>query len=162
MVARRVKLIVVLDGACDPRMSWNDLGNALRKIRIDFGIPIDFDVLPGMPLSREAHGCAIGAIRYSAVDGPCEDGYLIVVKPMVLGCESPDVLSYATAHPTFPHESTADQWFDESQTESYRMLGLSSVDDICRGWKGVSIQAFRAHLQTVYLPQDSPLPAAEV
>ena len=32
--------------------------------------------------------------------------------------------SYATAHPTFPHESTADQWFTESQFESYRSLGF--------------------------------------
>jgi hypothetical protein len=154
MVLRRVKLIVVLDGACDPSTSWNDLGNALRKIRIDFGIPIDFEVLPSIASRRR---CAVGAIRYSAVDGPCDDGYLIVIKPMVLGCEPPDVLSYAVAHPTFPHESTADQWFDESQTESYRMLGLSSLDDICRGWKGGSPQEFRAHVQTVYLSRESPL-----
>jgi hypothetical protein len=34
-----------------------------------------------------------------------------------------DVHSYARAHPAFPHESTADQWFSESQFESYRKLG---------------------------------------
>ena len=26
-------------------------------------------------------------------------------------------------NPTFPHQSTADQWFDELQFESYRALG---------------------------------------
>ena len=40
------------------------------------------------------------------------------LKPMLLGSEPPDVLSYAAAHPAFPHQTTADQWFDESQTES--------------------------------------------
>jgi hypothetical protein len=33
-------------------------------------------------------------------------------------------MSYATANPDFPHESTAEQWFTESQLESYRSLGL--------------------------------------
>jgi hypothetical protein len=28
------------------------------------------------------------------------------------------------AHPDFPHESTANQWFTESEFESYRQLGL--------------------------------------
>jgi hypothetical protein len=34
-----------------------------------------------------------------------------------------DVLSYAVSHSTFPHETTANQFFSESQFESYRMLG---------------------------------------
>ena len=38
--------------------------------------------------------------------------------------------SYATAHKTFPHESTADQWFTESQFESYRSLGLDIMNNV--------------------------------
>ena len=95
----------------------------------------------------------MGVIRYSAVDGPCEDGYLIVLKPMLLGCEPQDVLSYAAENPDFPHQSTADQWFNESQIESYRMLGLSSMDDVSRGWQGGSLEEFRLHVESVYLPQ---------
>lgn len=34
-----------------------------------------------------------------------------------------DVWHYAKLHAKFPHESTADQWFDELQFESYRALG---------------------------------------
>jgi hypothetical protein len=33
------------------------------------------------------------------------------------------VWQYAKLHPTFPHQTTADQWFDELQFESYRALG---------------------------------------
>jgi hypothetical protein len=33
------------------------------------------------------------------------------------------VRSYAELHPDFPHQSTADQWFDEVQFEAYRSLG---------------------------------------
>ena len=32
-------------------------------------------------------------------------------------------MHYATEHAAFPHESTADQFFSESQFESYRRLG---------------------------------------
>jgi hypothetical protein len=34
-----------------------------------------------------------------------------------------DVWQYCLAHSTFPHQTTADQWFDELQFESYRALG---------------------------------------
>ena len=37
-----------------------------------------------------------------------------------------DVCHYANTHTSFPHESTADQWFDETQFESYRQLGLKT------------------------------------
>jgi hypothetical protein len=53
-----------------------------------------------------------------------EDGLLIYLKPSISGDEPYDVLEYYTRVPEFPHESTADQWFNESQFESYRKLGL--------------------------------------
>jgi hypothetical protein len=48
---------------------------------------------------------------------------LIIVKPTITGDEPLDVLQYAAAHPTFPQETTTDQFFDEAQWESYRKLG---------------------------------------
>jgi hypothetical protein len=41
----------------------------------------------------------------------------------VLVVQASDVLQYRAAHAAFPHESTSDQWFGESQFESYRKLG---------------------------------------
>ncbi len=35
-----------------------------------------------------------------------------------------DLLGYKKAHPAFPDESTADQFFDEKQFEAYRVLGF--------------------------------------
>ena len=46
---------------------------------------------------------------------------------MVLANDDADITAYQAAHPAFPHESTGNQWFNESQTESYRMLGVRSV-----------------------------------
>jgi hypothetical protein len=33
------------------------------------------------------------------------------------------VIAYKRAHKDFPAQSTAEQWFDESQFEAYRQLG---------------------------------------
>ena len=151
MVRRRCRTIVVLDGGCDPDFHYDDLGNALRKIRIDLRVPIDFDEELARPLRDRRKRCAVGTIRYSQVDGPGTDGRLLYVKPMLLRNEGPDVASYAAAHPAFPHQGTGNQWFDESQTESYRSLGLHTVDEMCRGWEGGGLADFGRHLETAYL-----------
>jgi hypothetical protein len=155
MVRRRCRYIVVLDGGCDRDRHYDDLGNALRKIRIDFKIPIDFGTERTGPLNRSKQRCALATIRYSAIDGAGTDGILVYVKPMILGDEEPDVASYAASHPDFPHQSTGDQWFDESQTESYRLLGLHTLDDMCRGWMGGDLSGWCGHLQNTYLRGDA-------
>lgn len=49
---------------------------------------------------------------------------ILLLKPRLIAGVPVDVLNYANAHPTFPNESTANQFFDEAQFESYRQLGL--------------------------------------
>jgi hypothetical protein len=156
MVLRRCRWIVALDGGCDPGLAFDDLGNALRKIRIDLGIPIDFEEGRFGRLRARERRCALASIRYSAVDGPVANGWLLYVKPLRLGSEPPDVDSYAAAHPAFPHQGTGDQWFDESQTESYRMLGLQTVDEVLRGWEPSGLEELRRHVEEVYLGARRP------
>ena len=138
MVMRRCRFIVVLDGGCDPDFTYDDLGNALRKIRIDMKVPIEFDAGFSGPLRKKKQRFAMARILYSVADctPPANDGYLLYLKPMMRRNENPDVAAYFAQNPTFPHQSTSDQFFDESQTESYRMLGLQTVDEICEGWDG--------------------------
>jgi hypothetical protein len=52
-----------------------------------------------------------------------EFGWLLLVKPSLMGDESPDVVQYQRDRPLFPQEPTTDQYFDEAQWESYRKLG---------------------------------------
>src|SRR5438477_994132 len=42
MVLRRCRFIVVSDAGCDQSCTFEDLGNALRKIRIDLGVSVEF------------------------------------------------------------------------------------------------------------------------
>jgi hypothetical protein len=147
MVRRRCRYIVVSDSGCDPKFAFEDLGNALRKIRIDMKIPVDFEDGSFQLLRKNKRRCAIARIRYSLVDDTKDDGFLLYIKPMLRGNEPPDVVSYQTNHADFPHQSTADQFFDESQTESYRMLGLFTVDEICQGWdEAGGVQGLIGHI----------------
>jgi len=144
MVLRRCHCIVVSDAGCDPEYTYEDLANAVRKIRIDLGIPVDFDD-PTMPMSADklptarhsGKHCAIARIRYSVIDGPdAPDGILIYLKPSLDGNEPADVQHYAAADPLFPHQPTSDQFFDESQFESYRRLGLHVIEEMLRAPDG--------------------------
>src|SRR5207247_1178605 len=84
----------------------------------------------------KGHNCAIGRIRYSEVDRDVDrkkvpDGIIIYIKPACYGDEPRDIYEYFKKCETFPHESTADQFFSESQFESYRMLGAYTMDKLC-------------------------------
>jgi hypothetical protein len=127
MVRRRCRYIVALDGGGDPEYHYEALGNALRKIRIDMKVPIDFLPPHSSPGETPKSRCAVAEIRYKEIDPALENGYLVYIKPVVLASDDADVTAYQAAHPAFPHESTGNQWFNESQTESYRMLGVRSV-----------------------------------
>jgi hypothetical protein len=127
MVRRRCKRIVVVDASADPQRTYGDLQSTLQKIRIDLGVTIDFP--PGaLDKSRRF---AAAEIRYADADGT--RGVLYCIKPMLSGDEPVDVQHYAReshardATNAFPHQSTADQFFNEEQFESYRVLGLHSL-----------------------------------
>ena len=140
MVLRRCRFIVVCDAGADANATFDDLGNAVRKIRIDLGVPIEF--LDGVKIfardktpTGEAGGYwSLGRIKYSAVDrgdaDPETDGLLLYLKPAIYGREPSDVQQYSRTSETFPHEPTSDQFFSESQFESYRALGEYIVREL--------------------------------
>ena len=55
---------------------------------------------------------------------------LVYVKASLTGDEPPDLQQYARRDPTFPHQTTADQFFDETQFESYRALGYHIAHEV--------------------------------
>jgi hypothetical protein len=126
LVRRRCRTIVACDAEADADLNFESLAGVLRKCRTDFGIPIDIDI---QPITRQADTglsrwhCAIGTIHYEEVHRGALPGMLIYLKASLTGDESTDVREYAAVHPSFPHQSTVDQFFTESQFESYRALG---------------------------------------
>ena len=138
MVARRCRFIVVSDAGCDPEYGFDDLSNAVRRIRLDLGIPIHFDQLDITKAGQgngNRHG-AIGTIRYSVIDGPgAPDGTIFYLKATLSGDETVDIENFARTNTEFPHDSTGDQFFDEARFESYRALGFHTVLSAAGGGK---------------------------
>jgi hypothetical protein len=133
LVRRRCQYIIVSDAGADLEHTFEDVGNLIRKVRIDLGIRIEIDLgvlrLSGDEKRCRWH-CAIGKIRYEDVDSNAAPGVLVYIKPSLTGDEPADVLHYATSHPTFPHESTGNQFYTESQFESYRALGQHVLENV--------------------------------
>jgi hypothetical protein len=176
MVMRRCKNIIIVDAGADPTYTYEDLGNALRKIEIDLGIPIEFPNRPTMQAGSgsmpnpDNHYCAVGNIRYSCVDSTilsdptCKksaddlDGTLIYIKACLNGKNEPmGVTEYSNSHALFPHEPTGNQFFNEAQFESYRSLGSHAVDCI-GGGTGTSWEQWIAAAK-LHVNQAPPAPA---
>lgn len=144
MVLRRCRRIVVSDAGADEKFVFDDLGMAIRKIFIDFGIRVVIDSMGLFPRSATAKPdqqryCAVGRILYSEIDQGAEDGEFVYFKPAFYGDEPRDIYNYAVTNDAFPHQSTLDQFFSESQLESYRGLGEYAVNQVA-GVKGTSAE----------------------
>jgi Patatin-like phospholipase len=127
LVRRRCRYIVACDAEQDDALTFNGLGNAIRKCRTDLGTEISVRATRIQPPNGTGHSalhCVVGDILYP--DG--EPGTLLYLKASVTGDEPADVLEYKARQHAFPHHSTmSDQFFDESQFESYRKLGFHVV-----------------------------------
>lgn len=136
LVRRRVRLIIVCDGSGDPDTSFSDFQTTIRRVEDDFGASIQVDdklspnaIVPveqkdeRYPKDRKFanQGFMKGKITYS--DG--SEGTIIYLKTTLIKGVSFKVKGYAASNPTFPDQSTADQFFDEMQFESYRELGYA-------------------------------------
>jgi hypothetical protein len=129
MIRRKCRHIVVIDGDCDKMLNLDDLGNAVRKCRVDFGADINFE---GSLVELAHRRCRWAKAKITYTGG--SKGELLLLKPLMFDAdraeEPADVRSYSKANPDFPHETTADQFFAESQFESYRRLGLHTVESL--------------------------------
>ena len=152
LLRRRCKYIIVGDAEADPEMRFQALSYIIRLARIDFGIDIEIDVSDIQPdkgtgLSR-TH-CSVGIINYPAMDGMDEEiGYLFYCKASLTGNEPQHLHEYRTKHPQFPHQTTADQWFDEQQFEAYRELGYQVVK---KAFRPATYKASRDNLEANFI-----------
>jgi hypothetical protein len=149
LVRRRCSYIIVCDAEADADMKFEGMGTAIAKCRTDFGADIDLDL---RPLERDEKTgfssvhCVVGTIRYphpppdglgeaenvtalrecgclGASGGDPYTGVIVYMKSSLVGDESADLLAYKLRHEVFPHDMTGNQWFTETQFESYRRLG---------------------------------------
>jgi hypothetical protein len=150
LVERACRNIIVIDAGEDHEPNFDDIGNAVRLCRIDFGAEVNF------PAGFERFGAAKdkgetevhvaqGTIRYSrahlewlgfdrriVAEAASEDrtkphGTVLWIKPVVAKGDPVDLRQFHLERPPFPQDTTKDQWFTEQQFESYRSLGALSI-----------------------------------
>ncbi|MBN2474908.1 MAG: patatin-like phospholipase family protein [Pirellulales bacterium] len=139
LLQRRCKLIVVCDAECDGDYAFSSFAAAVQQIFADENVVVDINLdnirpQPGAGTSRKHF--AVGKIHYPACppaeskasasdcDRSADTGWLIYIKASCTGADDPVAVGcYARQHPEFPHETTADQCFDDDQFEAYRALG---------------------------------------
>jgi hypothetical protein len=142
LVQRGCRHIVLADCGADPTPCFRDLGDALRRCRIDFGAEFELDISPflGGENKKVKRHYTVGKITYAEdhvklLSWPdrseeARTGYIILCKPSLTAGDTADVRQYAIENSSFPHQTTADQWFDEAQFESYRRLGQSCAEEV--------------------------------
>ncbi|MBD9449848.1 patatin-like phospholipase family protein [Rhizobium sp. RHZ01] len=127
LLRRRCRFIVAVDGENDPQMTFHALTNLQRLAYIDFGIVLEVNLddlrLNQAGLSRSHFQLCRILYPKGAQDSEQEIGYLVYLKLSLTGNEGEFLRRYKLDEPSFPHHSTADQFFSEPQFEAYRALG---------------------------------------
>lgn len=170
LLRRHCSLIICIDAGCDPRMVNASMAQAEMFSRLDLGARIDIDLRAigkthadgtaridsNAPEDGSGHGphVALGLISYAregrgaargerASDAETvEKGALLYVKPSLSGDENSYVRAYRQRNPTFPHETTGDQFFSEEQFEAYRALGEHVLSRALRGLDAIALPSW--------------------
>jgi hypothetical protein len=143
LVSRRCRLVVALDAGADPNWTCDDLAAAVRALRVDEGWSFAFDREeferlrpPPSPDGRRqripASSVLVGSFLPKPEDPDPTPVTLLYVKSALLADLPLDVQRYAEAHPAFPQQTTADQFFDEAQFEAYHAVGESLARAVLR------------------------------
>ncbi len=156
LIRRRCRLIIACDGEADPNYRFPGFNSLQIRIAEDFGASIEFDaeylpqsVIPGKKLGYPAGSLYadrpffIGKIKYRSEKKRGEDaensegeesepkekneGILIYIKSTMIRQLSFTTRGYKAQHPSFPHESTADQFFNTEQFDVYQELGYQAA-----------------------------------
>jgi hypothetical protein len=153
--------MIALDGGEDGSYRFDDMAELSRKARLDFGASIEwidpqrgtateweaFDggaVPPWIrewfdataigsltQIRRDGTACAaLARVRYA---GATQVSWLLLIKPCLgPASQSLDLRCYAQNHPRFPNQTTTDQFFDDAQWDSYRLLGEFCGDAVLK------------------------------
>ena len=121
LLRRRCKFIVAVDGEQDERMTFAALTTLQRLAAIDLEVKIDIDL---DDLRLDGKGLSRSHFRFCRITYPGgQSGYLLYLKLSLTGNEGEFLRRYRLDEPAFPHHSTTDQFFSETQFEAYRSLG---------------------------------------
>ena len=144
LLRRRCQTIYCIDGSGDSPPTAATFAEALTRAHDELGVtftpdpdddlldlepgtgaPLDAPTLKALDARLSKRTVISGTFTYpkeAGLDGWC-DARLVFAKALLLDDLPYDLLSYAAKNEVFPHDSTADQWFDAGQFAAYTELG---------------------------------------
>ncbi len=114
----------------------------MARAEQDFGARIVFDDVPALsplmpsqvlPFPREFHRSKRGYAKATITYSDRMTGTLLYLTTTIIDGLRLQLLGYLGANPTFPDETTADQFFSEAQFEAYRELGYLIAEQMLDG-----------------------------
>jgi hypothetical protein len=167
LVRRKLEIVLIVDGEEDPSISLSSLVSATRRIEQDFGARLDFPSGETGPERLVMYPSSSGypaGVKYAKApflvgtlaynDG--SHGVLIYVKSTVIRQMDFTTAGYLANNPSFPHQTTVDQFFDPDQFDAYRFLGYESgmqmvreldLQNSIRDWRSVTLK-YRDHSES--------------
>jgi hypothetical protein len=145
LIERGCRFVVLVDCGADSKPpSFEDLGEAIRRCRIDFSTEINLNLESLVKSESPAPCFVVGKIRFAEQhlrslgrndyrSPEKRYGTIVYFKPSVIQNVSADVWQYAIGNEFFPQQPTPNQWFGEAQFESYRRLGQACAHSAF-GW----------------------------
>ncbi len=163
---RQCQVVIACDAEADPTLGFGSFTQALRYAYVDLGVNVDIDldmIRPDPETGKSRSHCAIGRIRYKDDDGTTIPGnnWLVYIKSSMTGDEPAPVQNYKHTNQVFPHESTADQFFNDDQFESYRALGRHMANHTFGHWLDAAVGTENAKWADL-LRQHAPFHRADV
>jgi hypothetical protein len=145
LVRRQLEIILIVDGEEDPSISLASLVSAAHRIEQDFGAYLSLIAGKGperLVMYPADKGYPAG-VRYAEapflvgelIYNNGKRGTLIYVKATVIKEMDFTTAGYLAANPGFPHQTTADQFFNPDQFDAYRLLGYESAMRMIDGLK---------------------------
>ncbi len=125
LLRRRCRFIIAVEGGRDSDSTFAEIRRLQRYAEVDLGYEIEIDLSDISPgeTGYSKHHFTLGTIKYSET----ETGFLLLFRLTMTGDEKDHVADYKRRYANFPHQSTADQVFDETQYEAYRSLGETAA-----------------------------------
>jgi hypothetical protein len=106
------------------RRSDSRIASVIKSIQADTAEPAQ--------ARRVRKHAAIARVHYPEDEPGVFKTIILVIKPGLSGDEQADLLNYQINNETFPQQTTAEQFYDEAQWESYRKLGEHAMDSVLK------------------------------
>ncbi|MDB4927753.1 MAG: hypothetical protein JWM10_237 [Myxococcaceae bacterium] len=150
LIERGCPLVVAVDAAADPTWSFADLRRSVQCLGEGWSLEVDetksWTAPKGDALQERRQSRPVRRVVFVHRDG--RRTCVLLVKSCLTGdaLADPTAAAYAKAHPRFPQESTADQFFSEDQFDAYVAVGRSLARELRQAIGGSP--ALRAQLAT--------------